>query len=322
MTFSPMLDREAASQHLKAIGSGDVFVDKASALSARLFSLPDDLDAALEHAEEVSRSTDVYVTAAWFRPGAARRLRAYVVAAQHCHADVDHGWNAEHEALFAELRERLGGAISRLRTSSEQGTDGAEVPRYQLQVWFDTELTADEMEAANGAFGAAFDGDRSDRGAERWVRLAGSIHHPDLTKDAGDPYRDHPTPVVWIEAPTGVTTTLHALYESLGQVKPIATKRNTSVVAGWDEMPHESGLGERTLVSVAGSLRRNGASRATIAACLEAVAAITMTEDPMPAHRIRRIAKSACKWQPEPPSSVVVGSSEEADAILAMWDEG
>lgn len=76
----------------------------------------------------------------------------------------------------------------------------------------------------------------------------------------------------------------------------------------WSEMP--DGIGDNSMIGFAGTFRRWGMDEETILRCLAAVNQLTMTENPMPPKRLRRLARQAAKWNPEEPKTVLCPKCE------------
>lgn len=67
---------------------------------------------------------------------------------------------------------------------------------------------------------------------------------------------------------------------------------------GWSEMPH--GRGNVTMTAIAGALRKQGMDERTIRTILMGVNKLTMTESPMPREDVALIARSVCRYEPDP----------------------
>lgn len=74
-------------------------------------------------------------------------------------------------------------------------------------------------------------------------------------------------------------------------------------VPDWSEMPE--GMGDNAMISFAGSFRRQGMDEATILACLQEINRITMTDEPMTTSRLKRLARSAGRYDPDTPRTVL-----------------
>jgi hypothetical protein len=67
---------------------------------------------------------------------------------------------------------------------------------------------------------------------------------------------------------------------------------------GWTELP--AGRGDNTMTAIAGALRRQGMAEKPIRTILGGINKLCMTEHPMGADAIMRIAHSVCRYAPSP----------------------
>lgn len=67
---------------------------------------------------------------------------------------------------------------------------------------------------------------------------------------------------------------------------------------GWEEMPR--GRGNVTMTAIGGALRRQGMAEKPIRVILAGINRLTMTEAPMSVDEIALIARSVCRYEPDP----------------------
>lgn len=67
---------------------------------------------------------------------------------------------------------------------------------------------------------------------------------------------------------------------------------------GWSEMP--TGRGNVTMTAIGGALRRQGMAEKPIRVILAGINRLTMTEAPMSVDEIALIARSVCRYEPDP----------------------
>lgn len=72
----------------------------------------------------------------------------------------------------------------------------------------------------------------------------------------------------------------------------------------WAELP--DGRGNNVMTAIAGAMRKQGMGRMTMAKCLGAINAITMTQDPMPPAMIVDIVNSVSRYKADPDIDLVV----------------
>jgi hypothetical protein len=180
------LDRDVAAAHIHAMHAGNdgaiFFVGEADA--ARSYTYPDGIEAALDEADRVTRlSRECFVTpAAYTNTPGVERKKKYVHGSRVLWLDHDKGWDDEREAAYEDLRSDLGGnAIFRVKSSPG---------KYHIYIQLSTLATPEQVERANKALVAAFDGDPAPTGGQSWMRLAGTVHRK------ADPFR-----VTFVEEP-------------------------------------------------------------------------------------------------------------------------
>lgn len=102
---------------------------------------------------------------------------------------------------------------------------------------------------------------------------------------------------------------------SWADVKPFdpawLPERKSTLAAGdgWEEMP--AGRGNVTMTAIAGALRKQGLAERPIRVILAGVNKLTMTESPMSPDEIALIARSVCRYEPNPDLEFVVDDDED-----------
>lgn len=78
---------------------------------------------------------------------------------------------------------------------------------------------------------------------------------------------------------------------------------------GWTEMPQ--GRGNVCLTAIAGAMRKQGMAEQPIRVILRAINKLTMTESPMPKEDVDAIARSVCRYAPDPDVVFEVDESDD-----------